>query len=161
MVKGMLQVTIKRNIVRTAVLLIVLGIAAILIYFGYGWIDSAKRTYPQATDYQSISIHELKRLNPESGFYNTEGYVAKIYSCPACPPGVICKPCMRDNIVISEQKITLDLYTLTDSELIIFVSNPKQFKLGMKYNFSIQIRDSRFLTNEHINNDVRLVGYSP
>jgi hypothetical protein len=155
----MIRVTSKRNIVRIAALPIVLGIATILIYFGYGWIDSTKRTYPQATHYQFISIHELKRLSPESGFYNTEGYVAKIFSCPSCPPGASCKPCMGDNIVISEQKITLDLYTLTDSELNIFVSNPKQFKLGMKYNFSIQIRDSR-LTNEHIN-DVGLVGYSP
>ena len=114
---------------------------------------------PCARELPVPSIHELKQLNPTSGLYKTEGYVAKIYACPPCPPRAVCKPCMQDNIVISEQKKSLDTYTLTDMDLVVFVTHPEQFMLGAKYTYSIQVSDAH-TTGDRIN-DVKLMSYSP
>lgn len=56
----------------------------------------------------SLPIHEINRKAPVSGDFVTVGYVAGIYACPPCPQGAMCKPCMRDNIVISEKKKNLN-----------------------------------------------------
>jgi hypothetical protein len=66
---------------------------------------------------------------------------------------------MADNIVISEENVTVETYTLRDTELIIFANQPEQFTLGRKYTYSIEISETRS-TGDNIN-DVRLVGYSP
>jgi len=110
-----------------------------------------------AADLTLYQIHEIKQGNFTSGDFNVEGYVVKIYACPQCPPDAACKPCMRDNIVISESNNPLDTYSLTDSELIVFTNNTGQFVLGGKYLFSIRIGD-RNTTGEPIN-DIELVGY--
>lgn len=102
-------------------------------------------------------IHELKQNNFTSGNFTVEGYVVKIYICPPCPQDAACKPCMRDNIVVSESDNLLDTYTLTEKELIVFTNNTKQFELGAKYRFSVFISDHKS-TGESIN-DVELVGY--
>ena len=114
-------------------------------------------TYPTTSNLDFYQINEIKQNNFTSGNFNTEGYVVKIYTCPPCPKGALCKPCMSDNIVISKNNKQLDAYYLTENELIIFVNNPKQFELGKKYRFSIKILDYKS-TGEPIN-DVELVGY--
>ncbi len=103
------------------------------------------------------SIHGLKQKNLTSGNFSVEGWVVKIYTCPVCPEGASCKPCMKDNIVISESDKLLGAYALTEKEMIVFSSNPGQFELGKKYRFSIKISDYRS-TGEPIN-DIELVGY--
>lgn len=115
-------------------------------------------TYPQISNYTFYPIHEIKQNKFSSGTYNTEGYVVKIYTCPPCPRGAQCKPCMRDNVVISENNQILETYTLSDKEMVLFANNPKQFELGKKYKFSIKILDHKS-TGEPIN-DVEVVGYS-
>jgi hypothetical protein len=115
-------------------------------------------TYPQISNFTFYPIHEIKLNKLNSGTYNTEGYVAKIYACPICPKGARCKTCMRDNIVISEDNKQLDSYLLSDKEMILFVDTPKQFELGKKYVFSIKILDYN-TTTEPINN-IEVVGYS-
>jgi len=89
------------------------------------------------------------------GTYHTVGYVVKRYECPACPEGSICKPCMGANIVISHEKKVLDVYELGDKDLIVFVDDPKVFKLGKKYLFLITILDAK-TTDQSLNN-VKLV----
>ena len=78
---------------------------------------------------------------------------------PACK-GAICKQkaCMRQNIVISEQKKILDVYDLTTKDMIIFVENPRQFRLGNYHTFSIAISDRK--TTSELINDVELLAYS-
>ncbi len=115
-------------------------------------------TYPQASKFTFYPIHEIKLNRFNSGTYNTEGYVVKIFTCPLCPKGVICKPCMRDNIVISENNKLLENYFLSDKEIILFANSPKQFKMGEKYTFSIKILDYKS-TGEPIN-DVEIIGYN-
>jgi len=105
------------------------------------------------------SLHDFKRANFKKGAYYLQGYVVKVYTCPVCPNGAQCKPCMGDNIVISEYNRILSDYTyLGKSEVIIFVNNPRVFKLGRKYKFLVNVSDSKS-TLEEIN-DLELVSYS-
>jgi hypothetical protein len=117
-------------------------------------------TYPPVQDYELITIRELKDSSPATGFFNVDGYVAKIFSCPPCPAGADCMPCMEENIVISEQAKTIEAYTsISQSEMIIFAQNPERFfTSGENYFFSIRVRDQR-TTDEPIN-DIELIGFS-
>lgn len=103
-------------------------------------------------------IREIKQRKPASGTYATEGFVVKIYACPPCPPPNRCKPCMQDNIVVSETNRLLESYTLTDKELVLFVADPKIFELGKKYRFSFRVLDQK-TTGEPLN-DLRLIQYA-
>jgi len=120
--------------------------------------DSNVPTY-SVPDYNFYIISWIKAKNFSSGNYNTEGYVVKIYTCPLCPEGALCKTCMQPNIVISENNVLLESYALTEKEMIIFIgdSDPNQLKLGSKYKFSLQITNEN-TTGEPIN-DVELIGY--
>lgn len=109
----------------------------------------------QMLDAPKYSISGLKGLGP--GNYSTEGFVVKKYTCPPCPQDMLCKPCMRDNIVISENDDLVQGYDLTENELIIFTNEVNQFQLGKKYTFYIQITGLRS-TSEPVN-DVELLGY--
>jgi len=115
-------------------------------------------TYPQSSNYTFYLIHEIKQNKFSSGIYNTGGYVVKIYTCPSCPNGAQCKPCMRDNIVISENNRFLETYSLSNKEMVLFAVNPKQFELGKKYQFSIKVLNYKS-TGEPIN-DVEIIGYN-
>lgn len=115
------------------------------------------RTYPGISEFEMIKISELKRRKPATGYFNIEGYLVKIYKCPPCPPGVNCKPCMGDNIVVSELDQLKESYDLTEKDLIIFVTNPDQFIRGKRYYFSFGVTDRR-TTNEALN-DLNLIGY--
>ena len=145
-------------------LYIILAIIIVLFIVGIYFFSITEelvldeRTYPDILNLEHYSISEIKANNFSSGQYNTEGYVVKIYGCPKCPSGAKCEPCMGPNIVISEQNKILESYTLTDQDLIIFVKNPKQFRLGSYYVFSIIVLD-RETTSEPINN-VELLAYS-
>jgi len=137
-------------------------IALVLFFIGCTTINQSQtdtKTYPSVSNLEFYSIHELKQNNFSEGNYNTEGYVVKIYTCPPCPKGALCKMCMEPNIVISEDNKNLDVYSLTEKELLIFTSysNPNQFELGKKYRFSINITQYKS-TGEPLN-DIKLVGY--
>ena len=92
-----------------------------------------------------ISIPEFKALDDTSGSitYNVGGYVSYIYTCPPCPKDAECKPCMGNNIIISEADKRLeDYYSLSDSDIVVFVDEPNQLKLGGLYEFSLIISPS-------------------
>jgi len=122
--------------------------------------DPALPAYAPDEDYEFVLIHDLKERHPTSGYYKTEGYIAKVFNCPACPAGAECMPCPEENIVVSEQQKAIETYALTKQDLLILVQNPDdRFKLGERYRFSIRVRDSR--STDASLNDVELVGYSP
>ncbi len=111
----------------------------------------------QTSGYKFQAISELKKSNPTSGIYKTEGYVVKKYTCPICPQGAVCKACMRDNILISEKSKTLETYSLNEKNLIIYTNIPNQFTLNQKYTFTIKILD--FKSTGDTINDVELVDF--
>lgn len=101
------------------------------------------------------SIHQINKQKPMGGVFVTQGYIAKIYTAPACPPGAQCKPSMADNIVISEDKKNLDSYNLSAREMILFTSKTAELKKGKRYRFQIEITDQK-TTNESLNDVVLL-----
>lgn len=106
-----------------------------------------------------VKISEIKSQNLAPGIYETEGFVAKIYTCPKCPPNAVCKPCMKDNIVVSEESRPRDTYDLSDKEIIIFTNQTKSFERSNKYFLKIKITDKK-TTSEQIN-DVELLAFKP
>ncbi|MFA5125863.1 MAG: hypothetical protein WC462_02575 [archaeon] len=110
-------------------------------------------------DYNFYTISGIKENNFSSGNFNTEGYVVKIYVCPPCPEGALCKTCMQPNIVVSENNVLLESYVLTEKEMIIFTGNLdiNQFNLGSKYKFIVKITNEN-TTGEPINN-IELIEY--
>jgi hypothetical protein len=96
-------------------------------------------------------ISEINELKPAFGTYNVVGYISKIYECPPCTEGALCKPCMPAHIVISEARTLLAKYALTDREMIVFIETAEGLKLNKKYNFLIQILDVK-TTDQVINN---------
>ena len=102
------------------------------------------------------TIPELNQHQFNRGTYETEGYVAFIYTC-ACIQVASCKPCMEDNIIVSDQNTSRSGYNLTSHDLIIFLKEKGRFQVGKKYRFIIQILDAKS-TSQMLNN-IKLIYY--
>lgn len=116
-----------------------------------------KKPEPKYNEIKVDKILEISQINkqkPMTGTFETKGFVVKITDCPACPPDAICKPCMAENILVSEEYKKLDKYDLTDKELIIFTKDSEEFEVGKEYNFKVKITDKRSTSAEL--NDVQL-----
>jgi hypothetical protein len=149
-----------RIMVRRKLIVLVLIINVLVFTRAYGQDISfgAEATKPE-TESNFFKISEIKRGNFGPGQYSTEGFVVRVYTCPDCPAGAVCKPCMKDNIVISENNQELKDYSgLTNSELIIFTNHVTEFEIGSSYKFLINITNNKS-TLENIN-DIELVSFS-
>ena len=148
-----------KNLILSIILIlgIISFIGGYLVYVQLSQNEERQRTYPPASNYDSFTISQLKEMNAPSGNFNTEGHIVKIYTCPSCPLGAMCKPCMGNNIVISEENKLIEGYSLSDKDIILFANNPKQFELGKKYTFSIEIL-GRKTTGDSLN-DIEIIGY--
>lgn len=104
---------------------------------------------------KSVKISELNEQKPSEGVFETKGFVAKISVCPACPPNAQCKPCMKDNIIISEENKILETYDLTEKEMIIFTNKARSFEVGEEYIFKFKITDKKTTSSKL--NDVELI----
>jgi len=102
-----------------------------------------------------ISIGEINKKKPDSGIFETRGFIARIFTCPPCPPEAQCKPCMKDNILISEKNKYLETYDLTERELIVFTNEAKTFSKGKEYKLKVKITDVKTTTADL--NDIELV----
>lgn len=116
----------------------------------------ANTRYAESDSEKFLKISELNEEKPNKGTFKIKGFVAKIYTCPSCPPDAQCKPCMRDNIVVSDENKSLDDYNLTEKEAIIFTDKAKSFAKGKQYQFTIKITDSK-TTSANLN-DIELIG---
>jgi hypothetical protein len=105
----------------------------------------------------SMTVAQFKLGDTQQA--SVDAFVVKVYTCPPCPAGAMCKPCMGDNIVISDDQKQMGTYTLTDNDIIVFTDKTKDFTTGKKYTFTIRLTDSKS-TMDTIN-DVELVDYSP
>jgi hypothetical protein len=140
------------------VLLLILLVTAGVYFFTTEGDSKIAVPQPNITDYTLNPISKLNITPQQSGIYLTEGYVVRKYECPPCPPEDQCKPCMRSNIVISENDILLDTYNISDTELLVFTEDTKKFETGKKYKFLIKFLDTRSTSGPV--NDVELVGFS-
>lgn len=102
------------------------------------------------------SIPELNQHRFNHGTYETEGYVTFIYTC-ACIQVATCKPCMDDNIIVSDSNALKPGYDLTNEDLIIFLKEKSRFQSGKRYRFIVQILDVK--STAQILNNIRLIYY--
>ena len=113
-----------------------------LIIFSFSALAQANNFY---------TIEELNQRGFTFGTYETEGYVADIYTCPPCAPGYECKPCWQDYIVVVQGKdVPLDSQP-NDKKIVIFTDEARTFEIGKKYSFLAQILDVK-TTNQKLNN---------
>lgn len=114
-------------------------ILSVFCILGIGAIALAADNLPMPGFY---SIHEIKKSKPGST-YTTQGYVVYKYQCPPCPDGAQCKPCMRENVVISEQNKIFENYNdLGDTELVVLAEKTGELQLGEKYYFIVSTHGS-------------------
>jgi hypothetical protein len=104
-----------------------------------------------------LTFHDLKNANGLEGTFRIEGYVIDIYKCPPCPPGAMCKPCIPDNIVITDATDEKDLSKI--NRLRIFTDKPEQFELKKKYSFTVNLKNK--LPAGQAITDVHLVSFEP
>ena len=61
-----------------------------------------------------------------------------IYKCPPCPPGAMCKPCIPDDIVITDNIDQKEPSNI--NRLRIYDDKPDQFELNKKYTFTVKVK---------------------
>jgi len=99
-----------------------------------------------------LTIHQLNQQNPKFGTYHVEGYVIRIYTCPPCPKGALCKPCAPEHIILSDENKSLGTVDdITDQELAIITDTVQPFEIGKKYRVLLQILDVKTL-EQKLNN---------
>lgn len=108
-----------------------------------GKVDTSK--YPLVSN-----INDVNRNKPV--FFSIKAFVIDIYNCPPCPEGAMCKPCMGDNVTISD---TVSSGNSSNTNLRVFIKNQEQFQLNKKYFFALK------LTKLYSDNDTELVSYEP
>lgn len=101
-------------------------------------------TTEDSDDLQTVEIHEIKRGKLPLGIYRVKGYVSKIYVCPPCPPPNLCKPCMRNNVVVSERRKRVESYSsLGNEDVVIFAPTARRFVVGRRYTLVVRITDAK------------------
>ncbi len=85
-----------------------------------------------------IKIPMLAHLSTGGFKFKTDAYVVFKFECPDCPEGSQCKPCMGDNIIVSEiNEEVKDYNDLNSSRIILFLNDAGQLELHKKYRFLV------------------------
>jgi hypothetical protein len=132
---------------------------ALLILFVLG-ILLAPATFALAQEMARpplLTFDDLGKNDGIDGPFRIEGYVLDIYKCPPCPPGTMCKPCIPDNVVITDTANPKDLSKI--NRLRIFTDKPEQFKQKKKYSFTVKLKQP--LPAAHAITAVDLVSFEP
>ena len=85
-----------------------------------------------------LTIEDLKAGKHIDGPFRIAAYVLDIYKCPPCPPPNQCKPCIPDNIVVTDDIESKDLSQI--KRLRIFTEKTDQFERKKKYLFTVEIK---------------------
>ena len=103
-------------------------LASILIFLLIASFSDAKDKV-NLSDVPQFNISTLVKHHKENLIFKTQAYVVYKYACPHCPEGTQCKPCMGDNVVISEADGKFENYNdLNSSRMIVYLPNPGQDK---------------------------------
>ena len=85
-----------------------------------------------------LTFDDLKKNDRVEGSFRIEGFVLDIYKCPPCPPGAMCKPCIPDNVVITDTAEPKDLSKV--NRLRIYTEKVDQFEQKKKYSFTVKLK---------------------
>ena len=132
-------------------LLILFALTGLLVGFSFSQ-DQGSTKKPLL-----LTFEDLKKNDGIEGPFRIEGYVIDIYKCPPCPPRAICKPCIPDNLVITDAADPKDLSKI--NRLRIFTDKPDQLELKKKYSFAVNLKNK--VPAGHPITDVQLVSFEP
>lgn len=85
-----------------------------------------------------LTFADLENHNSSVANFRIVGVVLDTYKCPPCPAGAMCKPCIGDHIVITDESGQKDPTLI--KRLRIFNEKPEQFQLKRKYQFTVKVR---------------------
>lgn len=111
--------------------------------------DPTARTYPQAYNFKSATIPQIKKPVAATDSVNIEAFVTNI---SYCPPEYMCIGIVGDHIILSE---TLEP-NADEESLFLAITNPLQFEKNHLYVFSVEVKEGSTDTTNYY----RLLGYS-
>ena len=90
------------------------------------------------------SVSAFLAQHADTGTYAISAYVVDVYLCPPCPEHVFCKPCIPDNITLSDQPSLTQAQAHGNPTLRVFVttSQAAQLQVGKRYDMQIQAGNS-------------------
>jgi hypothetical protein len=104
-----------------------------------------------------LTFNDLQRNDSIEGPFRIVGAVIDIYKCPPCPAGAMCKPCIPDNIVVTDNLDEKDLSKI--KRLRISTDKPEQFELKKKYTFTVKVKGK--VPSGRAIQDVDLISFEP
>jgi len=104
-----------------------------------------------------VTFDNLQRSDSIEGPFRIVGYVIDIYKCPPCPPGAMCKPCIPDNIVVTDNLDEKDPARI--KRLRISTEKPERFELKKRYIFTVKVKGK--VPPGHAILDVDLIDFKP
>lgn len=119
------------------------------------WTFSFSQVQDSADKPHLLTFADLQKNDGIDGPFRIEGYVIDIYKCPPCPAGAMCKPCIPDNIVVTDNIDEPDLSKI--KRLRISTEKPELFELRKKYTFTVKIKGK--LPAGHAITDVDLISF--
>lgn len=113
---------------------------------------------------ETLTVNEIRELDPTSGSFTIVGYISNRFTCPPCPEGSVCKPCMPDNVIVSETYDPDTKYTDHANHVTVLLpSNKKpeetELTVGRRYELTITV-DSAATMNFGLQN-FELQSYKP
>ncbi len=85
-----------------------------------------------------LTFNDLKKNDSIKGTFIVVAFVIQTYKCPPCPPNAMCKPCVGDHIVVTENLDEKDPARI--QRLRIYTDKPEQFELKKRYSFTVRTR---------------------
>ena len=85
-----------------------------------------------------LKFADLKKWNSANETFQIEGYVIDIYNCPPCGPGMMCKPCIPNNITLVETADWRDLSSI--QRLRVFTDHTERFETKKKYLVTVKVK---------------------
>ena len=104
-----------------------------------------------------LTFRDLKRNDSIKGTFIVVGFVIQTYKCPPCPPKAMCKPCLGDHLVVTDNVDEKDPARI--QRLWIFTDKPGQFELKKKYSFTVRVRGKT--APGHPLEEVDLISFEP
>jgi hypothetical protein len=99
---------------------------------------AASAVFSQTHKRALLNFSDLQKFDGVNATFRIEGYIFDVYRCPPCPKGAMCKPCIPDNVVISDKIDQKDMSSI--KRLRIYTKDTDQFTLKKRYIFTLKIR---------------------
>jgi hypothetical protein len=111
---------------------VILTIVCLMWTFSFSQDQDSTRPAPLLT------FEDLQKNDGVEGPFRIEGFVINIYKCPPCPPLATCKPCLPDNIEVTDNPDEKNPALIR--RLRILTDKPQEFGLKKKYSFVVKVK---------------------